>query len=623
MEHLNLVYKGAHSNSLYTAYFDGSSWHGNTQISSQPGSVDPQSNYNPGVVVFNNWLYLIYKAAGNNDLCCAWHDGTKWNGGIRIGQMLGGISPQSPYSPNVAVFNGLLYITYLAPNASDVYTAWFDGTTWYGNLPISRQDGGISPKSAYNPAVCTYRNRLYIVYPGTFSSDLYFAYFDGIRWFGNAKISSQPGGISPASSYSPGICVYNNRLYIVYLGSFFRDMYTAYFDGSRWHGNTTISSQPGGVSPASNYNPAMDVYRGKLYLAYKGSHSNSLYTAEYDGSAWSGNTTISSQPGGINPGTNYNPGIAVSATIPGVQVDWLERVPDATLIGDINLPGTHDAAAINSSISTPYACHNVSISKQLEYGIRILDVRLKVKKSGSSYRFVTCHGDIGFNEYQPFPSLMDECKAFLQANAKETIVMSLKVDDWNEQGGNKDAVYTALQNLLSRYPTVVPGSMPTLGSVRGKIVLLNRINNSMSLGVPISWQNNTSGSMADSRYPIYVQDQYEDLPLVGSVGQKCTLVTTAFQQKNGGNTVLNFASATWYGVFGVYIMGDLLDYFGSQPARGRPARFGWIMFDYAFNKYNTDTYGDLDIVSIVIASNFGYQGYGKRFKVVDDGREDL
>ena len=63
-------------------------------------------------------------------------------------------------------------------------------------------------------------------------------------------------------------------------------------------------------------------------------------------------------------------------------------------------------------------------------------------------------------------------------------------------------------------------------------------------------------------------------------------------------------------------MADLLDYFGANIATSRPANFGWILFDYPFNSYNTNTYGSLDIVTLMISSNHGYEGYTETFKVI-------
>ena len=309
----------------------------------------------------------------------------------------------------------------------------------------------------------------------------------------------------------------------------------------------------------------------------------------------------------------------------------MEKIPDATPLGSINIPGTHDSAAINAHHTTPYACQNHSISEQLELGIRMLDVRLKVKKDGSTFHFITCHGSLGSstgtNEYQSFPSLLTECEEFLDANAKETILMSIKVDDWSNSGDDKAAAYASLQSLLAGYPTTYKASMPTLGECRGKIFLYNRINTDMHLGVPIGWHDNTTGSYASlsgsSGYTIYVQDNYEDLPFISPGTQKTKEVTQAFTEWSAGNAVWNFASATRLKLFGVQIIPDLLNYFGAKPAAQRPAHFGWLLLDYAFNQYTTDTYGALDLVTLIIASNFGYHGYDRTFRIVSNGKGDL
>ncbi len=309
--------------------------------------------------------------------------------------------------------------------------------------------------------------------------------------------------------------------------------------------------------------------------------------------------------------------------------NWLQAIEDSRSIGKLNLPGTHDSAAINTTISTPYACHRFSITDQLNGGVRLLDVRLKVLKSSGVYSFVTCHGDLGsssgINEYQSFTSLMDECKAFLASNASEMVVMSLKVDDWNGYSGDATSVLNTLASVLSAYPVTSSSTLQTLGSVRSMIVLLNRINDSLSLGVPVGWSDNTSGSAAHANanrsFSVYVQDQYKGLPTFGANGVKTNLVTSAFAQAPNYDVVLNFASATWYGVIGVYIMGDLLSFFGAKSAANRPAQFGWTLFDYQFEKYNTDTYGWLDIVQFIIASNRNYSGYENTFNVI--GHDEL
>ncbi|MEH0158414.1 phosphatidylinositol-specific phospholipase C domain-containing protein [Limibacter armeniacum] len=627
MENLSIIYKGAHSNNLYTAYYDGAKWHGDTPISDEPGGISPESNYNPGTVVFNNWLYLIYKGANSNELYSSWYNGTKWSGNIKISDQLGNINPESNYCPNAVVYKGLLFIVYKDPHSNDLYSAWFNGTTWYGNTKISDQPGGISPESNYNPGMVVYNNRLYIIYKDAHSDELFTAYFDGSAWYGNTKISDQPGDIDPESNYSPGTAVFDNKLYLVYKGAHSNELFTAYFNGTTWYGNTKINDQPGDIDPESNYSPNAEVFDNDLWIVYKGAHSDELFTAYFNGTTWYGNTKINDQPGDIDPESNYNPSVCTAAISPNSQARWMERLTDSTLISAINIPGSHDAAAINTSITTPYACHNYSISDQLEFGIRLLDVRIKVEEKNGSYTFTTCHSDIGLgigmNTYQSLVSLLDECTAFLHTNPSEVVLMSLKVDDWSNTT-DKSQAETALTELVNQYPISSSESIPSLGSVRGRIFLYNRINTHLSLGVPIHWSNNTAGSYADNvthrRYQVYVQDKYEELSTFGPQAEKFELVTLAFSNKQEDEVVWNFASATWFG-FGVYIMGDLLNYFGANEANNRLAKFGWTLFDFPFNSYNTNIYSAMSIVSLIIDSNFGYSNYPDKFKVVNDGHD--
>lgn len=618
MENLSIIYKGAHSDTLYTAFFDGSAWHGNTKIEDQPGGISPESNYNPGVTVFNNWLYLIYKGAHSNTLYSCWYDGTKWNGNIKISDQLGKISPESNYCPNAIVYKGLLFIVYKGASSNALYSAWFDGTTWFGNKKISSQPGDITPESDHNPGLAVFNDKLYIIYKGVDSDDIYTAYFQDATWHGNTRIKDQQGGISPQSSCSPGATVFEGNMYIVYKGASSNDLYTAWFDGSSWHGNSKISDQGGHITPESNYCPNAAVYNNSMYIVYKGAHSDDLYTAVFDGNTWSGNTEID---GNIDPESNYTPALSISSVTPNNQSTWMQNLSDSTLVSEINIPGSHDAAAINTSVHTPYACHNNSITDQLIFGIRLLDVRIKVYEDGHTYTFKTCHSDIlsstETNTYQSLPSLLDECASFLRTNSSEVILMSVKIDDWNGTDHKSDA-RKALADLLNTYPIYYSSNIPTLGQVRSKIFLFSRIDE-LSVGVPIDWKDNITGSFAkDSsqrQYQVYVQDKYKDLSTFNSQEEKFELVTKAFLKKENGMVLWNFASATWYVVYGVYIMPDLLNYFGAQTAGNRLQHFGWTLFDYPFNSYNTNTYSSMNIVSLIIDSNFGYVSYPEKFKV--------
>jgi len=630
---LGFAYKGEGSNTLYTASFNGQTWLGNTPISSEPGGIAPQSDLNPGVASFLNQLYLVYKGAGTTDLYMAYYSGAsaKWYGNVAIKTMLGGITPASDAAPSLVVFNSLLYAVYKEAGSNDIYLSWFDGQTWYGNIAIKNMPGALTSQTNRGLYPAVYNGLLYLVYKDAGSNTFYAAWFDGTTWSGNIKISSQPGGISPESNYNPAVVVFNGKLYIVYKDQSSNKLYTAWFNGTTWSGNTTISSQPGGISPESNYTPGVLVFNGFLYLVYKGEGSNTLYSARFDGTTWSGNTTISSQPGGLSPESNYNPELALLPFAPGEQLSWLGQMPDSTLICDLNLPGTHDSAAINTGIYTPYARHFSSLTQQLDSGVRVLDIRLQVVPEGSTYSFMTCHGNIGLgmetNVYQSFVSALNECKQFLESNSSEFVVMSLKIDDWNNVAVGTTGVYTALQNVLVSYPVFQASTtMPALSQVRGKIYLVNRVNNDLSLGIPWTYTDNTPFQQViiegqnNWGFNAFVQDAWKWLAPTEppAAAEKLSIFVQVQGKISSGDLLMNFAS----GVYGpesllvLDIKGGWLGQLGQSAASQRPTLLGWSLFDYETTAYRTDTYGMVNVVQMIIASNSGYAGYGGTFKMI-------
>lgn len=317
---------------------------------------------------------------------------------------------------------------------------------------------------------------------------------------------------------------------------------------------------------------------------------------------------------------------------------WMSKLDPSTPISDINLPGTHDSAAISSLPHTPWACQQETIFQQLQGGVRMLDVRIKVKGTAQPFSFVTCHGDFkitsGNNEYQSLPSLLDECKAFLSMNGSETIVLSLKVDDYNDIKNDPARQALAIKDLTSlimQYPVnifsdPVRGShIPTLKEAKGHICLLNRIEPwQQLLGAPLNITDNMTGGYLASlpkerRFDIYCQDKYSwgvwllpDTPHA----DKFKLVKEAWNHKKPREVLINFASGVYaisHGsdeLFGFYINDMFLNYLGQQTGANRPKDFGWMLFDFALYKYS-----GYDVVDLIVASNFNYDKYPNEFHV--------
>ena len=275
---------------------------------------------------------------------------------------------------------------------------------------------------------------------------------------------------------------------------------------------------------------------------------------------------------------------------------WLSALPDDLPISEINIPGSHNAAAINTVRRTRWTCQDQTITDQLESGIRLLDIRLKPKRRRNTYYFITCHGHLGrfgANEFQSLRSALEECTTFLKTNPTETIIITLQIDDYRQvRSKNDPQILQTLEAYLNDLPKTHPPNIPTLSECRGKVFLINRINDNPALGVPLNIPDNTPGTILtatkDRRYEVYVQDQYKNLPTGHRETYKLNLVTKAFQHKRPGNILLNFASGT-------KPFGRLLDIhkgLAEHLAAQKHQPLGWFLLDYP-----------ADLPSLIIAAN--------------------
>ncbi len=249
-------------------------WSGNMHI---PGIKDPKTLTSPALAAYNGRLYLAYRGESATNLYWAWYDGSSWYGN----QHIPGISdPKTATSPALCEYNGKLYMVYRGESAKNLYWAWYDGSAWHGNQHIP---GINDPKTATSPALAEYNGKLYLAYRGASATDLYFAMFDGTHWHGNQHI---PGVNSPKTAKSPALAAYNGKLYLVYRGESATDLYWAWFDGNSWHGNEHI---PGIKDPKTAESPALAVVGDRLLLLYRGESAKDIYFAWFNGTEWGGN----------------------------------------------------------------------------------------------------------------------------------------------------------------------------------------------------------------------------------------------------------------------------------------------------------------------------------------------
>ncbi|MCW7548055.1 phosphatidylinositol-specific phospholipase C [Photorhabdus sp. APURE] len=168
---------------------------------------------------------------------------------------------------------------------------------------------------------------------------------------------------------------------------------------------------------------------------------------------------------------------------------WMGRLHDDNrLLSHITIPGTHESCA-HRNISGMVQCQDLSISDQLQLGIRYLDIRCHAETNNRGFIidgyegrwiFDIHHGII--NEYIIFDKVINDCENFLKANPLETILMSIK----QEQSKEPDELFNAIfKRYKDKYSPLFHDDcqIPKLGDVRGKIVIISR-----NKGLPgIAW----------------------------------------------------------------------------------------------------------------------------------------
>lgn len=678
MTMLGVFYKGGTDNyGLHSCSFDGTTWRGGADVSGQSGGINAKTDKALGACLYENRLYVAYKGWTSDDLYISVFDGTTWAGDVKIRDMPGGIDARSSAPPTLIVYNDLLHIFYKAHDGDQVRAAWFDGLQWAGGSAIADLAGGVNPRTDTGPCAAAFGGKLYLFYMGAGGIKLYSCWCDGGTWGGGQAIGDQAGGIDPWSDDPPTAAVFGGTLFLVYRGAGSQSIFVSRFDGRTWSGDKAISDEPGHISPQTDSGPSLIVFQNRLGLVYKGKYTESLYVAWYDGANWSGDVSIDSQTGGIGPSSDIAPALCllpnpvppraapasnhamdmVPKTIGGpgapavkkgtVSIDFAtptgskdnQLAVDQSdladpLISDINLIGTHDSAAIRDLWPRQflYACQNLSIGRQLDLGIRVLDVRLEMLHDSGQFTIYTCHGDhdlgpLHSNRYQTFQSLLDECKEFLRVNPREFIVMLLRVDYWNNTPDQTDA-YLRLSMLLGDYPIINNrADMPRRSEAAGRIYLINRMNDDLALGVPIDWTFNTDGqSMPAARtgrnFEVYVQDRC-DIVASDTRQHKLTRFWTTATHKTQGMLLLNFGSANTNKVLGVYIYQALISRIGALSAADRPRNFGWSLFDFPETAVQTDKYGSITVVDLIKDAATGYSRFKDKFTVTEDGRAQL
>lgn len=166
--------------------------------------------------------------------------------------------------------------------------------------------------------------------------------------------------------------------------------------------------------------------------------------------------------------------------------NWMSGLDDATPIHQLSIPGSHESCSRFGGSSTE--CQDLTITQQLERGVRFLDVRCKYVSDDDSTIFFPIHH---YNYYQniTFSEVQSECISFLDDHPGEVILMNVQQE---EHYYTSDPHYLVpgpdfeLKFIQLIDPThwAFPNWQPTLQQVRTRILLIRTYNPAAPKGWP-------------------------------------------------------------------------------------------------------------------------------------------
>ncbi|KFX93884.1 hypothetical protein O988_06591 [Pseudogymnoascus sp. VKM F-3808] len=201
---------------------------------------------------------------------------------------------------------------------------------------------------------------------------------------------------------------------------------------------------------------------------------------------------------------------------------WMGKLRPQTPLSALSIPGTHNSATCYTALPS-VRCQAVSVTEQLNNGVRFLDVRLQPEnpEDPNADGLIIVHAvfPISLTGNKYFRDLLKEVNAFLDKNPSETVLISLK-----REGPGKATDQQFSKILHDHYISKDKGRwftdnrIPRLEETRKKIVLVRRFglhdavkgyNNNAGFGLDASsWPDNCEDGLCVGG-TIRVQDFYE------------------------------------------------------------------------------------------------------------------
>lgn len=200
--------------------------------------------------------------------------------------------------------------------------------------------------------------------------------------------------------------------------------------------------------------------------------------------------------------------------------EWLKEQRDDVLLSSLAIPGTHNSAASHTALPS-VQCQGESVLKQLEHGVRFLDLRVSknVLKSDENDQkdLVIIHGKFPVkllgNVY--LKDVLNDVYKFLEEHRSESVLVSIK----QEGNGTWDNDNDEFGNLIwekyinpNKDRWYLNTNIPRVGEARGKAIIFRRFgvkneDRKKEFGIDAAWWSYNCTN--DDRGSFQVQDWCE------------------------------------------------------------------------------------------------------------------
>jgi 1-phosphatidylinositol phosphodiesterase len=209
--------------------------------------------------------------------------------------------------------------------------------------------------------------------------------------------------------------------------------------------------------------------------------------------------------------------------------NWMSALPDTLPLSAISIPGTHNSHTSYRALPS-VRCQVVNIQSQLEHGIRFLDIRLQPTHATDASKpdLYLVHGAFPISLTGPkyFAPILQTCYDFLAAHPSETLLMSLKRE------GVGSATDAHLAEILERHyigpdraKWHLDPSLPYLGAIRGKILLVRRYATptpTLPAGLDATpWPHNTTHALfPETQPPLFCLQDFCEIMVPETISTK-------------------------------------------------------------------------------------------------------